>query len=349
MHGAFNNYDELALDYWQCGQLDTAIAIWQLAIAHNATTAMTYYYIGMCAEGCDHYRPQQVETLFTEASQADSSYCFPNRLEAIIALNAAIACHPDDAKAHYYLGTLYYGARQYDVAHRHWSLSANADPQFPTVWRNLALEEFNKENDTEKAVSDMERAFQLDTSDARILWELDQLYKRLGYDHQLRLTHLEKYPALIAQREGLLLEEITLLNLTGHYTEAMEKLDAHRFHPWEGGEGKVSGQYQLSRLVLAKQALDDGDYDRSIELLSECLVYPHHLGEGKLYGAQENDLYYFLGCAHEAKGEKQKAQACWEKAALDAVLLVRAVSLKPCAAGCLLFGERKMCVACIIR
>lgn len=316
MHGAFNNYDELALDYWQCGQLDTAIAIWQLAIAHNATTAMTYYYIGMCAEGCDHYRPQQVETLFTEASQADSSYCFPNRLEAIIALNAAIACHPDDAKAHYYLGTLYYGARQYDVAHRHWSLSANADPQFPTVWRNLALEEFNKENDTEKAVSDMERAFQLDTSDARILWEIDQLYKRLGYDHQLRLTHLEKYPALIAQREGLLLEEITLLNLTGHYTEAMEKLDAHRFHPWEGGEGKVSGQYQLSRLVLAKQALDDGDYDRSIELLSECLVYPHHLGEGKLYGAQENDFYYFLGCAHEAKGEKQKAQACWEKAAL---------------------------------
>ena len=30
-------------------------------------------------------------------------------------------------------------------------------------------------------------------------------------------------------------------------------------------------------------------------LLEECLVYPPHLGEGKLYGAQDNDILYFLG------------------------------------------------------
>ena len=111
-----------------------------------------------------------------------------------------------------------------------------------------------------------------------------------------------------------MLEEITLLNLTGRFEEAKQKLDAHKFHPWEGGEGKVSGQYQLCRLEMAKKALVAKEYDKAIQLLEECLVYPHHLGEGKLYGAQENDFYYFLGCAYQAKGMMDKAKECWEEA-----------------------------------
>lgn len=93
--------------------------------------------------------------------------------------------------------------------------------------------------------------------------KLDQLYKSLGYDHEARLKNLEKYPNLIARSDDLLLEEITLLNLTGHYEDAKNKLDAHKFHPWEGGEEKVSGQYQLCRVELAKQALDAKNYDRA--------------------------------------------------------------------------------------
>ena len=76
----------------------------------------------------------------------------------------------------------------------------------------------------------------------------------------------------------------------------------------------MSGQYQLCRLELAKKALVAKDYDTAISLLEECLVYPHHLGEGRLYGAQENDFYYFLGCAYAAKGMADKAKECWEEA-----------------------------------
>ena len=306
MHSQFNNYDELALDYWQCGQDATAVDIWQLAIAADATTAMTYYYMGLAGD----------EEAFAKGEKADSSYCFPNRLEAVVALNVAIRHNGGDAKANYYLGCLYYGARQYDVAVRHWSRSAELDHTFPTVWRNLALAEFNKYDNTEQAVADMEKAFALDPSDSRMLMELDQLYKRLGYDHRMRLANLEKYPELIAQRDDLLLEQITLLNLTARYDEAMQKLDAHIFHPWEGGEGKVSGQYQLARVELAKQAIDDKDYSRAVQLLEQCLEYPHHLGEGKLYGAQENDFYYMLGCAYEGMGNKEKAAECFEEATL---------------------------------
>ena len=178
-----------------------------------------------------------------------------------------------------------------------------------------------KKRTQEEAVEMMERAFHLDETDSRILMELDQLYKRLHRPHQERLDFLQKYPELIAQRDDLILEEITLLNQQGRYEEAMQKLDAHRFHPWEGGEGKVSSQYQICRVELAKQELAKlagpdrlGHIEKAISLLQECLDYPPHLGEGKLYGAQENDFYYLLGVAYEALGQKEKAINCWEKA-----------------------------------
>ena len=110
------------------------------------------------------------------------------------------------------------------------------------------------------------------------------------------MSFLQQYPQLIAQRDDLVLEEITLLNQLGRFEEAMQKLDQHQFHPWEGGEGKVPAQYQFCRIELAKQLLsDDPRSAKAKQLLEECLVYPPHLGEGKLYGAQENDILYFLG------------------------------------------------------
>lgn len=314
MHGMPNNYDELALDYAGAGLYGEALKVLQAAIDNKAVTPMTYYYLGWVLRRKDTDDWEIAESAYGQASKYPSDYCFPNRPEAVLALKDAMHMNKKDAKAPYYLGCLYYDKRQYDVAMEVWRESAEIDPKFPTVWRNLALRLFNKEHKGEEAVKYMEKAFQLDASDARILMELDQLYKRLGYDHAMRLKYLQQYPELIAKRDDLLLEEITLLNQTGNYAEAMKKLDSHQFHPWEGGEGKVSGQYQLCRLELAKKALVAKDYYTAISLLEECLVYPHHLGEGKLYGAQENDFYYFLGCAYAAKGMADKAKECWEEA-----------------------------------
>ena len=298
MQGLAKNYDELALDYLAAARVEEAQAIWEMAIAEQATTPMTYYYL------------QRYE----EAEQADSRYCFPNRAEDVVALEAAKQAHPQGAKAPYYLGCLYYAARQYDLAIENWELSAQLDPQFPTVWRNLSLARFNKQDRQQEALECMERAFRLDETDARVLMELDQLYKRLQKPHEERLAFLRHYPDLVAQRDDLVLEEITLLNQTGQYAEAMQRLDAHQFHPWEGGEGKVTAQYQTARVGLTMQAMTEQRFQRAIVLLEQCLDYPHHLGEGKLFGAQENDFHYFIGCCHEALGQLDEARKWWELA-----------------------------------
>ena len=310
MHGNVHNYHELALDYAQAGQWQTMMDVLQMDDARQHP--MTYYYIGWARAVMGDV--VAANATFEKAEQVDSAYCFPNRLEDVLALECAKVLNPDGARAPYYLGCLFYGARQYDVAVENWEQAAKLDPQFPTVWRNLALARFNKENRQDEALEYMERAFHLDETDARVLMELDQLYRRMQKPHQQRLDNLQKYPALVQQRDDLVLEEITLLNQLGRYEEAKQKLDAHQFHPWEGGEGKVPGQYQIARVELAKQALTEKRFDEAIRLLGECLEYPFHLGEGKLYGAQENDFYYFLGLAYEQQGNMEKARECWEEA-----------------------------------
>ncbi len=299
MHGNIYNYHETALDYVHAGLDDEAVLVLETAIGRGVEVSpMTYYYLGR----------------YDEAEKADSTYCFPNRAEDALVLEAAKKQNPNGAKAPYYLGCLYYDKRQYDLAIRNWEISVGHDPDFPTVWRNLALARFNKQHRQDEALKYMERAFHLDETDARMLMELDQLYKRLHKPHVERLNFLQKYPDLIKRRDDLLLEEITLLNQIGRYQEAMQKLDAHTFHPWEGGEGKVSAQYQICRVELAKKAICNLEYEEAVRLLNECLQYPHHLGEGKLYGAQENDFYYLLGVCYDAQGDKDKAIECWEKA-----------------------------------
>ena len=292
MHGNIYNYHEIALDYMHAGLDKEAVLVLQTAISHHVEESpLTYYYLAYLSS-----ITKSIE-FWVKATQVSSDYCFPNRLEdAFILQKLEFMPIVKDARAPYYLGCLYYDKRQYDLAIKNWEKSAKLDPSFPSVWRNLALARFNKQNKQDEALEYMERAFHLDENDARTLMELDQLYKRLHKSHQERLDFLLQYPELIQRRDDLVLEEVTLLNQLGRYEEAKEIIDNRTFHPWEGGEGKVSSQYQICRLEIAKQLLQkDANDRRARQLLEECLTFPPHLGEGKLYGAQDNDFLYFLG------------------------------------------------------
>jgi tetratricopeptide (TPR) repeat protein len=144
--------------------------------------------------------------------------------------------------------------------------------------------------------------------------ELDQLYKRLNKDVAERLQFLEKHAAVVEQRDDLYLERASLYNFVGQYEKAYQQIMDRKFHPWEGGEGKVSAQYLFSLTEIAKQCIRTKDYEKAIWLLQQAQEYPHNLGEGKLYGAQENDLFYWLGIAYERMGNSATAKEYFTKA-----------------------------------
>ena len=219
-------------------------------------------------------------------------------------------------KALYYLGNLWYDKRQYTPAIAAWERSSREDETFPTVWRNLALAYFNKLNRPEEAVLLLEKAFRLDPTDARVLMELDQLYKRLNRPHTERMAFLEQYMDIVITRDDLYLEYVTLLNQTGQYREAIRRIDQRKFHPWEGGEGKVPAQYQIARLELAKELIARKEYDEALIRIEECYAYPPHLGEGKLPGAQENDFNYYKACILQQLGKQKEAHDLFLKASM---------------------------------
>ncbi len=310
MRNEIHNYEIVALDYIAAGMYSEAIQLLEEGIKVCTTSPMTYYYIGWALT----LAGKEAEFVFEKAATHTSDFCFPNRLEAILALDCAQKINPTDAKAPYYLGSLWYDKRQYTDAIACWEKSVELNDTFPTAFRNLALAYFNKLNQEKRAVEMLEKAFSLNNSDARILMELDQLYKRINRHDTQRLSFLEKHIHLVKQRDDLYLEYVTLYNQNGKYNEAIELIDSRIFHPWEGGEGKVTAQYQFARVELAKQYLAKNEYFKAIKLLEECLVYPHNLGEGKLHGAQENDFHYWLGCVYEKLGAINKALNYWELA-----------------------------------
>ena len=307
-----HNYIEIALDYAWSGLYDEGIALLDAGIAlQEKVYPMAFYYKAWMLESKGE-RDAAREAVF-RAESCPPDYCFPHQLEAVPALQLAMKLKPSGARAPYYLGNFWYHARQYHEALECFEHSANLDDKFPTVFRNLALARFNKFDQYQQALSDMERAFKLDPSDARILMELNQLYKKMNKPVDFRFRMLERYPELVKGRDDLYLEKAELLILKKAYKKAYQWIMKRKFHPWEGGEGKVSGAYIASLTGMAKEAIKNGRYREAIESLEKAKVFPENLGEGKLQGAQENQLNYWLGSAYEDLGEAKNAQRAWEE------------------------------------
>ena len=269
---------------------------------------LVYYYI---AYGYDNLPsaeaagPAEHYAALGEKAVADG--CFPHGTEDYIVLKR-LAAEYDLGMAYYYLGCLLYDKRVYGEAVADYEKAALKYPEFPTVHRNLALAYYNVKKQPQRAYEEMEKAFALDETDARVYLELDQLKKRLNVPVKERWSDMEKHFDLVESRDDLYLEYVTLLNTLGENAKALDLIMVRKFHQWEGGEGKVAAQYLTALYQLAKAAVAKEDYAEAKELLLRAVdEYPHNLGEGKLESAQENNLYYLLGLVQEKMGETEEA------------------------------------------
>ncbi|WEK54706.1 MAG: DUF5107 domain-containing protein [Candidatus Cohnella colombiensis] len=309
LRGDAHNIIALASDYEGAGLYEEAINGLQVAVHDGLVYPMVHYTLGYL-HGKLRQEQQALQSL-KHGSLAKSDYCFPNTLFDLAVLKYAIDKQAEDAKAHYYIGNLLYDKKRPLEALAHWETSAELDPSFATVHRNLALAYFNKLNEPEKACVALDRAFACDSTDARVFYERDQLAKKLGVSPDERLARLEQHVELIRARDDLYLEYVTLHNVLKRHTTAIELIMERVFHPWEGGEGKIPAQYILANVELGKQLLRQRQYEDAIDHLHQALQYPDNIGEGKLLGAQENDIFYYMGCAFEGMGQDEQAINCF--------------------------------------
>ncbi len=304
-----NTHLEIALDYLHAGFYSDAIAV--LRAAPGGDPFLVY------AEGYAHALTGDAAAAaqaYRDAAALPSDYCFPNCLECVTILEAAMRANPDDARAPYYLGNFFYAHRRYDEAIALWERASVLDRAFPTTWRNLGLAYVNKRGDAARAHDAYERAFACNPEDARVLFELDQLRKRLNMPPRERLAQLQRHIALVERRDDLCIEYIALLNTLGQHDNAHGMLMARNFHPWEGGEGKATAQYIAALVGQARTHIASGDHDAAVDCLTRAQSLPHSLGEGKLPNVQENSIFYTLGRAHAAAGRVDAARDCFVRA-----------------------------------
>jgi tetratricopeptide (TPR) repeat protein len=307
---------DIAFDYADAGLWREAIDLLQRHLAvfskQQEPYPMVLYSLGYFYDKSGER--DKAREYSKQAAQASADYCFPARIEEMLVLQSAIRTNPSDSKAPYYLGNLLYDKWQREEAIRLWECSCQIDPQFSIPWRNLGIAWFNVRKNPGRALECYEKAFRAEPSDARLLYELDQLCKRMGTPPERRLSKLEEHRDLVDQRDDLVVELVTLCNQTRKTAQALQILSSRRFHPWEGGEGLVSGQYVAAHLLMGRELLQAREPSEALAHFQAARVYPKNLGEGKHLLTLETHLDYFAGVALDRLGHAQEAQQWWKKA-----------------------------------
>lgn len=304
------NYLKLSLDYMQYGFYEKAVAVLNSCKDNNP---LLEYYMGYAEYNAGNI--DKAEECYQKAEAMNSDYVFPNTVEEMLILENAVCVLGSAPMASYYLGNLLYDKKQYERACEYWEKAVQQKPDFAMPYRNLSIAYYNKENNTEKALKAIRKACMLEPDNSRFLLELDQLSAKAGISAEERLNVLEQNKKLLEERDVLYLSYITLLNLNGRYREALVCLTNHTFHPWEGGEGKVSGEYKTALFALAEKEMTDGNYEKAIELCKKTLTYPDNLGEGKLENVPDNKAFYLIGKCFGALGNTADSKKYFELAA----------------------------------
>ncbi len=252
---------------------------------------------------------------FRHAGTLPPDYCFPSRLEEIAVLESAMRANPKDACAPYYLGNLLYDRRRHPEAIRLWERSAKLDGSFSIVWRNLGIGYFNISKQPAKARAAYDQACKANPSDARLLYERDQLWKRLAEKPEKRLRELDQHPELVRQRDDLSIELCALYNQTGRHEQAGRLISNRQFQPWEGGEGGPLGQHVRAQLASGRTALAKDDFATARWHFERALITPPNLNEARHLLANQSDIHYWLGCASAGLGDHKSAREHWRSAA----------------------------------
>lgn len=307
---------DVAFDYMAAGLTSEAASILQLHLEKSRRPyPMVYYTLAALADATGD--KDNAEHFAKQAAEASHAYCFPARLEEMQVLEQAICRNPNDPKAHYYLGNLYYDRRRYADAIAAWEKSVAIDPAFSIPWRNLGIAQFNVLNHPQRALECYMHARAANKTDSRLLYELDQLRKRTGESAASRLKALHEDRELVCERDDLSAEYVTLLNESGRPADALAILETRQFSPWEGGEGIVSSQYVWAHKILGREFLHQGSAKKALEHFERARHYPENLGEGKHLLTLETDLDYFSGVCATMLGQAEESRKWFSKAAVD--------------------------------
>jgi tetratricopeptide (TPR) repeat protein len=229
---------ELVVDYFALGLWEDAQTLLARRYPSTGVVAETgmplpqdyplvAYYRGYCAEKAGRSGRED----FALASRQSTRYVFPNRPESLAVLRRAIESNPQDATAHFLLGSLLLSGGQSDAAIGEWEKARALDPKLPVLHRNIGFTQLYAGGAAKDALRVFEEGMGSDPTNVELYQGADQALSLLGRGPEERIAALRRYPE--TPLPSTLVHKLALaLTDAGRFAEA-EALFPGRFFPRE--------------------------------------------------------------------------------------------------------------------
>ncbi|AZS37868.1 hypothetical protein CVS47_02515 [Microbacterium lemovicicum] len=250
---------DVALDLRDAGEGDAAAELLDTVTTAAVTPAGNHtplaHFLAAALRDAQG-RTEEAAAHRSRARAADASWAFPSGLDDLDALDAALAADPSDVVARGLRAMLLYGHGRRGDALADWNRAVTAETRDAVLLRNAALAAYNVGGDDDTAWGLYARAIAAAPGDARLLYEQDQLARRLGDSSAARLARLEPQEQLVLTRDDLTIAYVGLLVAEGRAGRGYEILTTRPFHPWEGGEGAALEAWDAARTALGMDVAD---------------------------------------------------------------------------------------------
>ena len=330
---------ECATDYANAGFIKDAVSVLEGFDPKSTSPLVAYYFAYFHDKLGDE---EKTIAYLNDAHKLPYEYCFPYRLETLAILKWALneKQHP---RTFYYLGNLLFD-HQPERAIELWENTVSRDTMFSPAYRNLGFGYFQTQNNLTDAIAMYERAIALDSTDARLFYELDVVYQAANVDIDKRFHIMQRHHHIVEQRDDALSRLTELYVQKGKYDTAIDILKSHHFNVWEGG-GNIHQVFVDAHLLRGLEFFANDQLDQAEQDFNAALTYPDNLEVGRptedirtirtfallgilaehrgdLRSATDffkkatilkprNDYFYFQGLAFDKLGETQQAENCF--------------------------------------
>jgi predicted Zn-dependent protease len=264
---------------------------------------------------------------YAAASKLSARYVFPSRAQSLVVLQHALAANPQDATAHFLLGTRLLASGRAGDAVREWQEARRLDKTMPVLHRNLGRTLLQVQGDVEGALAAFMEGMSADPTNVDLYQGADQALSLLGRPGAERIAALSRYPDR-AQMPGDLLQRLALALAEEGRAEEAKALLAGRFFAREEGGTNIRQVFVEIRLLEALALARAGRH-------ADALAIVDRLGRevpGFAFTKDGMDVFvdaphvqYAAGEIAALAGDTAAARGHWQKATEGREQFFRAV------------------------
>ena len=263
------------------------------------------YFRGYCREKLGESGAND----YSQASRLSTAYIFPNTVEDLQVLKAAIRSNEKDATAHYLLGTWYFAREKTDEALNEWQQARRLNPQIPVLEASLGLALLHRKRDFAGALNAFEEGIKNDPLNVVNYAGSVAAMTLLAKPPAERVKTLERFPDLVRMPTSLVYELALNRAEAGNYGGAIDLFRNRFFGSEEGGtnvrqvwvEVKVQQAVGLARTGHCKDALAAA---RTLDSPVPGLSFTQNVLQPLLNSARTN---YLLGELFSSCGQRDEA------------------------------------------